>query len=154
MEETQERRSSRKRERTFTVSDNIAQGLREFVELNQDEVARMLDVDGETDQSTLVDRLVGIMGQQNLTPSTLLGRFFSADSLGKYCEKKGKSSKGGTATLAARVAGIWEKSQPTKATKANVENKPKTKEQAEKKESVIPSVAELPSDLDAGKDST
>ncbi len=132
----EERRSSRKRERTFTVAENIAQGLREFVDLNQEEVARMLDMDGETDQSALVDRLVGIMGQQNLTASTLLGRFFSADSLGKYCEKKGKSPKGGTATLASRVAGIWEKSQPPKESKPppkKVEIKSKIKEGEEKK---------------------
>ena len=148
----EERRSSRKRERTFTVSDNIALGLREFVDLNQDEVARMLDMDEETDQSALVDRLVGIMGQQNLTASTLLGRFFSADSLGKYCEKKGKSPKGGTATLASRVAGIWEKIQPTKSTKASVENKSKTMVGAEKTEDDIPIVTELPLGPKTGKE--
>ncbi len=114
----------------------------------------MLDMDEETDQSALVDRLVGIMGQQNLTASTLLGRFFSADSLGKYCEKKGKSPKGGTATLASRVAGIWEKSQPTKSTKANVEDKSKTNEDAEKKVAVTLLVSELPLDSKAGKEAT
>ncbi len=150
----EERRSSRKRERTFTVPDNIAQGLREFVDLNLEEVARMLDMDGETDQPKLVDRLVGIMGQQNLTASTLLGRFFSADSLGKYCETKGKSPKGGTATLASRVAGIWEKSQTLKPPKSNVEIKAKTKEGAEKKESKAPKVADLPANPEEGTEST
>jgi hypothetical protein len=149
----EERRSSRKRERTFTVSDNIAQGLREFVDLNQQEVAEMLEMDGDSDQSALVDRLVGIMGQQNLTASTLLGRFFSADSLGKYCEKKGKSPKGGAATLASRVAGIWEKSHPAKSTKLNVENKSNSKTNAEKKEDFPSKVAELDADSKvAGKE--
>ncbi len=147
----EERRSSRKRERTFTVSDNIAQGLREFVDLNKKEVSRMLDMDGETDPPALVDRLVGIMGQQNLTASTLLARFFSADSLGKYCENKGKSPKGSTATLASRVAGIWEKSQSTKTVN---ENKSKTKAEAEKKAAVLPITAEVALDAKAVKEST
>jgi hypothetical protein len=114
----EERRSSRKRERTFTVPENISEGLKEFVVSNKKEVAEMLDEEAKTEESVLVDRLVGVMGQQKLTPTTLLGRFFSAESLGKYCESKGKSPKGGIATLAARVAAIWEKSAP-KSPKVN-----------------------------------
>ena len=116
--EMPERRSTRKRERTFTVPENIAEGLREFVGLNKKEVAEMLDEDSTTSESALVEHLIAIMGQQALTSSTLLGRFFSAESLGKYCELKGKSPKGGCATLASRVAGIWEKSASKKSASA------------------------------------
>ena len=121
----EERRSSRKRERTFTVPDNIAEGLKEFVASNKKEVAEMLDEEAKTEDSVLVDRLIGVMGQQKLTSSTLLGRFFSAESLGRYCESKGKSPKGGIATLAARVAAIWEKAapKPTKASKKGTSSK-------------------------------
>ena len=107
------RTSSRKRDREFTVPENVKEGLNEFVEVNASEVAAALELPADTTKEVLVDKLVGVMGQQSLSSGSLLGRFFSTDALGKYCEKKGKSAKGTVATLAGRIASLWDKMPTT-----------------------------------------
>ena len=57
----------------------------------------------------LVEKLIDCMGVSNLNAEMLLANFFNASILGDYARKLGKSDKGGTATLAERIAREWAK---------------------------------------------
>eukprot|EP00976_Prorocentrum_cordatum_P024892 506298-Prorocentrum_minimum.AAC.4 len=51
---------------------------------------------------------VQVMNQQNLNPEGLLARFFSMQMLSAYAKELGKSPKGNTAVLAARISSHWQ----------------------------------------------
>ena len=54
------------------------------------------------------------MTVNNLSSEALLARFFDDELLGDYCrDRLGKSDKGNSATLAARIAREWAKPKTT-----------------------------------------
>jgi hypothetical protein len=67
----------------------------------------MLD---EAEDADLYVALTKVMQVNSLSPEQLLGTFFDETMMSRYCEERlAKSGKGGTATLAARIAAAWAK---------------------------------------------
>jgi hypothetical protein len=95
----------------------------------------MLD---EAEDADLYVALTKVMQVNSLSPEQLLGTFFDETMMSRYCEERlAKSGKGGTATLAARIAAAWAKpsfepvggikktkEKPTVAKKAQPAGKP------------------------------
>jgi len=88
------------------VSSSVRLGLSSICEGNEAAVRGMLDA-GPTDD--LVEKLIDCMGVSNLNAEMLLANFFNAGILSAYAKRIGKSDKGGTATLAERIAREWAK---------------------------------------------
>ena len=84
------------------------QGLRLLVADNTATVAAMLDAgSGDSSVEALCEKCAGVLKQQQLSPESFLARFFEAGVLGPHAVKLGKSGKGSSATLAARIATAW-----------------------------------------------
>jgi len=66
----------------------------------------MLDAHPSDD---LVEKLIDCMGVSNLNAEMLLANYFQSSILAPYARRLGKSDKGGTATLAERIAREWAK---------------------------------------------
>ena len=104
------RRSSRARRAPpglDALRPGVQHGLRQLVSNNVSTVCDMLDKPSGTDSEDLLKACAEVMGQQQLSPESFLGRFFSAAVLGAHCAKLGKSDKGNEATLAARASKEW-----------------------------------------------
>ena len=50
-----------------------------------------------------------VMTQQHLSPEALLARFFGKQTLSAYAHAVGKSPRGGSAVLAARISSHWQR---------------------------------------------
>ena len=88
------------------VSPSVRAGLASIVDGNEDSIRSMLDAAAADD---LVEKLIDCMGVSNLNAEMLLANYFSAGMLARYCARLGKSDKGGSATLAERIARDWSK---------------------------------------------
>ena len=92
----------------LSLPENIIRGLQSLVGGNANLIIAMLDVDKDSSETVLVDKLVDCMSVNNLSAEMLLARFFDASVLGQYCaDYLGKSSKGSSSTLASRIAREW-----------------------------------------------
>lgn len=90
----------------ISVSASVRSGLASLVDGNQSSIRSMLDASLSDD---LVEKLIDCMGVSNLNAEMLLANYFQASVLGPYARRLGKSDKGGTATLAERIAREWAK---------------------------------------------
>ena len=107
------------------VSPSVRLGLGSIVEGNEASIRNMLDASASDDY--LVEKLIECMGVSNLSAEMLLANWFSASILGEYAERIGKSSKGGVATLAERIAREWAKpsfAPPSSGNKRAAEDEP------------------------------
>lgn len=101
----------------LSLSIGVRTGLSSLIDGNESTIGSMLsasisDKDSSAATKTkLMEALTDCMAMNNLSAEALLARFFHVDLLRKYCEDKlGVSSKGNEATLAARIARAWTKS--------------------------------------------
>ena len=93
---------------SLKLPPNVLLGISSLIEGNEVIICSMLSVGKESDP---VEKLVSTMAINSLSAEALLARFFDASMLSEYCETRlGKSGKGGTAVLAARIAREWNKS--------------------------------------------
>lgn len=112
------RRSSSRRtpkKAALSLSTGVQTGLSSLIDGNEATIASMLSVsisneDSSTTKTKLMEGLTDCMAMNNLSAEALLARFFHVDLLRKYCDEIGVSSKGNEATLAARIARAWSKS--------------------------------------------
>lgn len=111
------RRSSRlATKKSVSLPAGTTAGLTSLVQGNESTIASMLSVDNlpkdtTTARTKLLASLTDCMAMNNLSAEALLARFFDASVLGTYCERRlGVSSKGNGATIAARIAKAWSKS--------------------------------------------
>ena len=88
------------------VSASVRAGLLSIVDGNESGIRSMLQASKKDD---LVEKLIECMGVNNLNAEMLLANYFSQQMLGAYAARLGKSDKGGTATLAERIAREWAK---------------------------------------------
>mmetsp|Transcript_24842 Transcript_24842/g.57054 ORF Transcript_24842/g.57054 Transcript_24842/m.57054 type:complete len:356 (-) Transcript_24842:1122-2189(-) len=88
-----------------SIPDSVRKGLESLIKGNESTVQKMLSARND---ENLAEALEGVMRTNDLSAEMLLARFFDASVLSIYCEVVlGKSGKGGTATLAARIASEW-----------------------------------------------
>ena len=88
------------------VSSSVRLGLESIIDGNERALRSMLDASASDD---LVEKLIDVMGVSNINAEMLLANYFSASMLSTYSARLGKSDKGGTATLAERIAREWAK---------------------------------------------
>eukprot|EP00729_Bicosta_minor_P009009 gene9009-23748_t len=103
------------------LSQGVVAGLTRLVEDNADTVAAMLQA-GECNDLELVQRCAGVMRQQQLQAEGFLARFFQQEVLGPHALLLGKSDKGNSSQLAARIGAAWARgpSFSTESTRAAV----------------------------------
>jgi hypothetical protein len=87
-------------------------GLRRLVSDNIKTVAAMLDMEKDSSTSVLCEKCAQVMRQQQLSVSSFLASFFSADLLSEQAVLLGKSGKGSAAVLAGRIAAEWAHNKP------------------------------------------
>ncbi len=121
------RRSSRRSRAATTSSKEIKpslrRGLKSLVKGNEPYISKMLSVDIEGDDgrdmmeesesmNKIMKAIIDCMNMNNLTAEMLLARFFDTSVLSAYSINIiGKSGKGSSATLAARIAKEWSKDE-------------------------------------------
>ena len=127
------------------VSPSVRLGLASLVEGNEEHICSMLDASASDD---LVEKLVACMGVGNLSAEMLLANYFSAPILSRYAALLGKSGKGGTASLAARIAGEWAKPSftPPPSTSSSSLKRPAEEADAEEAEGASKQSKQEPSE--------